>query len=53
MTNESCELIRDLGGGVLDNRKLDRIDNNAFILNDGVLPVCDDFKFMWMFMLNL
>eukprot|EP01084_Bolivina_argentea_P136361 240154_1 len=36
---EEPKLIRDLtGGGVLDNQKLDRIEQNPFIINDGVLP---------------
>ncbi len=34
-------LIRDLtGGGALDNQKLERIEQNPFIVNDGILPVC-------------
>eukprot|EP01083_Nonionella_stella_P218462 783384_1 len=36
---EEPELVRDLtGGGTLDHRKLDRISQNPFIVNDGVLP---------------
>ena len=41
MAEEPGELIRDLSsGGVLDNSKLERIENNTFILKDGKLPVC-------------
>ena len=39
-TEANPSMVRDLSdGGTLDNRNLDRIEANKFILRDGVLPV--------------